>query len=74
MELTPTPEEITKHITNAYDSVNLINQLKAITLPTTEDTNGLARNKEHLIIMLEKPWFTGGCTAAQITELTAAAI
>ena len=61
MELTfdtPTAEQIAKHYSAAMDSVNLINggKIEGMTDETWADC--LARNKEHLKIMLAKTWWT----------------
>jgi hypothetical protein len=51
---TPTAEEIARHYSAAMDSVNLINagQPEGMTAEDWADT--VARNKEHLIIMVAK--------------------
>jgi hypothetical protein len=55
---TPTPEEIQRHFNAAMDSVNLINagQPEGMTAEDWADT--VARNKEHLKIMLAKTFWT----------------
>jgi hypothetical protein len=55
---TPTAEEIAKHYSAAMDSVNLINagQPEGMTAEDWADT--VARNKEHLKIMLAKDFWT----------------
>jgi len=55
---TLTPEQIAKHYSAAMDSVNLINGGKPSLMTDTEWTACLARNKEHLVIMLAKPYWT----------------
>jgi hypothetical protein len=54
----PTAEEITRHYSAAMDSVNLINagQPEGMTAEDWADT--VARNKEHLKIMLAKDFWT----------------
>jgi hypothetical protein len=54
----PTAEEIAKHYSAAMDSVNLINagQPEGMTAEDWADT--VARNKEHLKIMLAKDFWT----------------
>lgn len=69
MELEYTQEQIEKSILAAYDSVNLINELKAKESLTQEETNTLERNKKHIEIMLGYEWFSNGLTAQQKTEL-----
>ncbi len=57
IELTP-EEQIAKHYAACIDSVNLINGTKpeGVTDPEWADT--VARNKEHLRIMLAKDFWT----------------
>lgn len=71
MEENYTQEEIAKSISAAYDSVNLINELKAKETLTEEETVTLTRNEEHIRIMMGKEWFVAGLTDLQITELQA---
>lgn len=67
---TPKPEEVIKHISAAFDSVNLINE--TVTKPVTEETkNTVERNFQHLEIMLAKDWFAAGLTATQKTDIDA---
>ena len=67
---TLTPEEVQKHITAAFDSVNLIN--KTITDPVTEETkNTVERNFQHLEIMMAKDWFANALTPTQTTDINA---
>ena len=54
----PTAEEIAKHYSAAMDSVNLINAGKPKNMTVEEWTACLARNKEHLKIMLAKDYWT----------------
>ena len=58
METTITAEQIAQHYKAAMDSVNLINagQPKGMTAEDWADC--LARNKEHLKIMLAKDFWT----------------
>lgn len=54
----------------AYDSVNLINQLDALTPPLTDEQAATrARNVEHLRVMMGITWFTNALTPAQTTEI-----
>jgi hypothetical protein len=71
MALEMTPEQVTASISAAYDSVGLINELKAKESLTEEETAILERNEEHIRIMMGKVWFVAGCTDEQITELQA---
>ena len=56
--ITPTTEEIAKHYAASMDSVNLINAGKPAELPDADWADTLKRNKEHLIIMLAKDYWT----------------
>lgn len=71
MELEITQEQVAKSVSAAYDSVNLINELKAKPSLTEEETKTLTRNEEHVRIMMGKTWFVAGLTDIQITELQA---
>ncbi len=64
-----TKEQIQKHISAAYDSVNLINSLNELEILTPEEEATVARNIEHLKIMLGKEWFFAELTAAQKSEI-----
>ena len=54
----PTAEEIARHYSAAMDSVNLINGGKPEGMEDAEWADCLARNKEHLKIMLAKDFWT----------------
>jgi hypothetical protein len=54
----PTAEEIAKHYSAAMDSVNLINAGKPEEMTSEDWADCLARNKEHLVIMLAKDYWT----------------
>lgn len=71
MELELTAEQVAKSVSAAYDSVNLLNELKVKETLTEEETATVARNEEHIRIMMGKEWFVAGLTNAQITELQA---
>jgi hypothetical protein len=69
-------EEVTagqaaKSVLAAYDSVALINELKAKSELTEDETATIVRNEEHLRIMLAKEWFANALNSAQKTELEA---
>ena len=53
-----TPEQIAQHYSAAMDSVNLINAGKPERMDDAEWADCLARNKEHLRIMIAKPYWT----------------
>jgi len=55
---TPTAEEIARHYSAAMDSVNLINGAKPEGMEDADWADCLARNKEHLKIMLAKDFWT----------------
>jgi dihydrodipicolinate synthase/N-acetylneuraminate lyase len=54
----PTAEEIARHYAAALDSVNLINGEKPENTTDEEWLDTIARNKEHLNIMLAKDYWT----------------
>jgi hypothetical protein len=54
----PTAEQIAKHYSAAMDSVNLINGDKPEDMEADEWADTVARNKEHLKIMLAKDFWT----------------
>ena len=64
-----TEEQLQKSISAAFDSVNLINELKAKLSLTEEEQDRLDRNKEHLTIMLGKDWFSNGLTEQQKNDI-----
>jgi len=66
-----TAEQVAKSVLAAYDSVNLIAELKAKAELSEEETATIARNVEHIAIMLGKEWFATALTAEQKTELEA---
>jgi hypothetical protein len=53
-----TAEQIAQHYSAAMDSVNLINGGKPEMMSDAEWADCLSRNKEHLKIMLAKPFWT----------------
>jgi len=55
---TPTAEEIQRHYSAALDSVNLINAGQPEGMTAEDWADCLARNKEHLKIMLAKDFWT----------------
>ena len=69
MELELTAEQVAKSVSAAYDSVNLLKDLKVKETLTEEETATVTRNEEHIRIMMGKEWFVGGLTKKQITEL-----
>ena len=58
MSDTLTAEEIAQHYSAAMDSVNLINDLMAQDSRTTDEQDTVARNVEHLQIMVAKDFWT----------------
>ena len=54
----PTAEQIAKHYSAAMDSVNLINSTKPEDTSDSDWADCIARNKEHLSIMLAKDFWT----------------
>ena len=69
-ETTITPEEIAQHYKAAMDSVNLINGTKPEPMTAEDWADCLARNKEHLKIMLAKDYWT----TENLTPLQAASV
>ena len=65
----PTAEEIARHYSAAMDSVNLINGGKPEGVEDADWADTIARNKEHLNIMLAKDFWT----TEDLTPLQAAA-
>jgi len=55
---TLTPEQIAQHYSAAMDSVNLINGGKPEGMTDAEWADCLSRNKEHLVIMVAKTYWT----------------
>ena len=53
-----TPEQIAKHYSAAMDSVNLINGGKPDNFSDEDWAACLKRNKEHLVLMVEKSFWT----------------
>jgi hypothetical protein len=64
-----TAEEIARHYSAAMDSVNLINGDKPEKMSDEDWADTIARNKEHLNIMLAKDFWT----TEDLTPLQAAA-
>ena len=54
----PSAEEIARHYSAAMDSVNLINGEQPEGMEDAEWADTVARNKEHLNIMLAKDFWT----------------
>lgn len=71
MELELTAEEVAQSVSAAYDSVALLNELKAKESLTIDEVDTQRRNEEHIRIMMGKEWFVGGLTDQQVTELQA---
>jgi hypothetical protein len=55
---TPTAEQIAQHYSAAMDSVNLINAGQPEGMEDADWADTVARNKEHLKIMLAKDFWT----------------
>jgi hypothetical protein len=53
-----TEEQIAKHYSAAMDSVNLINGTKPEMMTDVDWADCVSRNKEHLVIMLAKDFWT----------------
>jgi hypothetical protein len=70
MEQIVTAEQIAKHYSACMDSVNLINGDKPERTTDEEWADTIARNKEHLVIMLAKDFWT----TEDLSPLQAAAV
>jgi len=57
-EITITSEEIAQHYSACMDSVNLINAGKPEGMTAEDWADTLKRNKDHLLIMLAKDYWT----------------
>jgi hypothetical protein len=66
-----TPEQISKSVLIAYDSVELVNELRAKAELSEEETATVDRNIQHVKIMLAKDWFVAALTKKQLKELQA---
>ena len=55
---TVTPEQVAKHYSAALDSVALINAGQPEGMTDADWADTVARNKEHLVIMLAKDYWT----------------
>lgn len=66
-----TEEQIQRSVSAAFDSVNLINELKTQPSLNEEEQDRLDRNKQHLTIMLAKDWFSTALTEQQTTDINA---
>ena len=69
-EITITAEEIAQHYKAAMDSVNLINAGKPEDMTADDWADKLKRNKDHLVIMLAKDYWT----TENLTPLQAASV
>ena len=54
----PSAEEIARHYSACMDSVNLINAGQPEGMEDADWADTVARNKEHLVIMLAKDYWT----------------
>jgi hypothetical protein len=54
----PSAEQIAKHYSAAMDSVNLINGSQPEGMTDADWADCISRNKEHLVIMLAKDFWT----------------
>ena len=66
----PTAEEIAKHYSACMDSVNLINAGKPEDMTAEDWADTLKRNKDHLVIMIAKDYWT----TENLTPLQAASV
>lgn len=63
--------KIARSISAVYDSVSLINDLKAKSTQSEEETAVIETNVEYIKIMLAKDWFVAALTKKQLKELQA---
>jgi hypothetical protein len=63
-------QQIAKHYSACLDSVNLINGTKPELMTTEDWADCLARNKEHLVLMLAKDFWT----TQDLTAIRAASV
>ena len=68
---TPTAEEIAAHYSAALDSVNLISDLMALDARDDEQTATVARNVQHLEIMVARDYWTTEDLAPLNASITA---
>ena len=67
---TPTAEQIAKHYSACLDSVALINAGKPEGMTAEDWADCLSRNKEHLVLMLAKDFWT----TEDLTAIRAASV
>ena len=67
---TPSAEQIAKHFSACMDSVNLINAGQPEGMTAEDWADCVARNKEHLVIMLAKDFWTN----QDLTAIRAASV
>jgi hypothetical protein len=67
---TITPEQIAKHYSACLDSVALINAGKPEGMTAEDWADTVARNKEHLVLMLAKDFWT----TQDLTAIRAASV
>lgn len=63
--------KIARSISAVYDSVSLINDLKAKSAQSEEETAVIETNVEYIKIMLAEDWFVEALTKKQLKELQA---
>jgi hypothetical protein len=71
MEQIVTAEQIAKHYSACMDSVNLINGEKPEGMEDADWADTIARNKEHLVIMLAKDFWTSEYDLTPLQEASA---
>jgi hypothetical protein len=71
-----TPEEVQRHVSAAFDSVALVEDVVAgtrmVTATLADRVGAVERNVGHLNIMVAKDWFVAGMTSEQSDQLNAA--
>jgi hypothetical protein len=71
---TLTTEQIAQNYTAALDSVTLITELMALDSRDSDQTNAVARNVEHLELMVAKDYWTTEDLSPLNAAITAAGI
>jgi len=66
-----TEQQIAAAVVGALDCVALLTRLQNEQTPTQEQQDAIARNVQHLQIMLNKTWFTQALTSQQLANIQA---
>lgn len=66
-----TEQQVAAAVAGALDCVALLTSLQNEQTPTQEQQDAIARNVQHLQIMLNKTWFTQAITSQQLAAIQA---